>query len=81
MGSKLEEVQDRVHAVANTTHLSSREAEVYVLREEEGFTHAEVAEELEISEGNARGKWGTVKEKVSLAEEEVEIAENTADLL
>lgn len=79
--SKLDEVQDRVHAVANNTALSSREAEVYVLREEEGFTHAEVAEELEISEGNARGKWGTIREKVSLAEEKIEIAKNTADLL
>lgn len=60
--------QDRASGIEKVTALSDREAELYVLKELEGLTLAEAAEEMDIEENTARGKWGRIKEKIRKAE-------------
>lgn len=63
-----EELVD-INGIIESTRLSKREAEFYAWRVKAGLTIKAAAEEMEISEGNARGKWDIVKKKIREAGE------------
>jgi len=81
MSNEVENLEDRAARVADRTYLTHREAELYILRYEEGMTHAAASHKMGISEGNARGKWANIKKKVNDAPGLIEKARNTEELL
>lgn len=74
------ELQERIEEIEESTTLSHRQAQVYVLFHGEGLSHPEVAEKIGISPGNSSSKWQAVKRKVEEAEEEKWKLDNTAKL-
>lgn len=69
------DVEQPQHAnLVETTALSYREAELYLLKTDEGMTLEEAAGEMGISEGTVRGKWGRIKDKISEAEATAELS-------
>jgi len=65
--------QDRHVELVGTTALSYREAELYLLKTDEGMTLEEAADEMGITEGTVAGKWGRVKDKIREAETTAEL--------
>lgn len=71
--SDLEKLEERKKELEKS-YLSSREAELYVLTEELGYTIQEAAGQMSISEGNASGKRGKIKDKIQKAEKTAELS-------
>lgn len=72
--------RERHEELVTSTLLSSREAELYLLKTQGGMTLGQAAEEMGISTGTVKGKWGRIKKKIRVAKEEAETAEATANL-
>lgn len=56
------------------SYLSDREAELYVLTEELGYSTVQASELMGISKNNAYGKRGDIKEKIQKAEKTAELS-------
>jgi len=72
-GVDFELIQGNPKVIEENSFLSEREAELYVLTEELGYSIAKASEKMNISKGNAYGKKARIKQKI-------EKSENTADL-
>lgn len=59
--------ESRVAEIVDGTNLSIRQAELYILKVEEGHTIRSAAEKMGIAEGNASEKWAAIKEKIKVA--------------
>lgn len=64
---------EKADRLAEKTRLSEREAELYVLKQEEGHTIRKAAKKMEIAPGNAFNKWSTIKKKIKEAQRTAEL--------
>lgn len=62
--------------IQEKTNLSKREAEIYCLTENLGYTIEDAAKKMNISYGNASKKRGRIKEKIKLAEKTAKLQFN-----
>jgi len=63
----------RIKQLEKETKLSEREAELYVLTEELGYTVQEAADEMDIKYGNASKKRSRIRDKIERAEKTAEL--------
>lgn len=72
-GVDFELIQGDPKVIEENSFLSEREAELYVLTEELGYSIADASEKMNISKGNAYGKKARIKEKIEKAEKTAEL--------
>lgn len=79
-----EAYSEKINELVDTTHLTKREAQVYVLYrlapDQDYATHEDVAAEIGIAPGNCRSKLSAAKEKARQAADQLVVVENTAAL-
>lgn len=68
-GVEFDLFQGNYQAIEHQTTLSTREAELYVLTEELGYSIVQASDKMNISKNNAYGKRGKIKEKIQKAKE------------
>lgn len=73
-GVEFETIQGNWMSIEQETNLSGREAELYVLTEELGYSTVQASEKMGISKNNAYGKRGDIKEKIEKAEKTAELS-------
>lgn len=71
---QLIEAELKKREISETTTLSEREAELYVLTEKFDLTVQEAADEMGIKYGNASGKRTRIREKIEKAEKTAELS-------
>jgi len=72
-GFDFELIQGDPKVIEENSFLSEREAELYVLTEELGYSISHASEKMNISKGNAYGKKAKIKEKIEKAEKTAEL--------
>lgn len=65
--------QCKAKQLSKNSFVSKREAELYVLTEELGYTTVEASDVMGISKNNAYGKRGDIKKKIEKAEKTAEL--------
>lgn len=73
-GVEFDTIQGNWMSIEQETNLSKRQAELYVLTEELGYTTVQASELMGISKNNAYGKRGDIKEKIRKAEKTAELS-------
>lgn len=59
--------------LSEKTWLSERQAELYLLKSEDGLSITDAAEEMDIARGNASEKWSAIKEKFRKSERTLDL--------